>query len=145
MIGVLIKALIEYANSHLELDNNKSNLEIFLRKDKSVKTHHKNWRVLATKIWKVKHRLSHQIINNVFELKSVVYNMRRQNLFRSRNIHSVRLDTDSLTYLGPRIWNSVPQVIKNNESIYVVKSKTKQLIPISSPSRLCMLFIFENL
>ena len=43
---------------------------------------HKDMQVLATEIYKVKHELSPQIINNVFELKSVPYDMRRQNLFR---------------------------------------------------------------
>ena len=93
--------------------DNKSNVEELFRKDKSVKIHHKNFQVLATKVYKVKHGLSHKIINNVFELKSASYNMRRQNLFRSRSVHSVRYGTDSLTYLGAKIWDIVPQVIKN--------------------------------
>ena len=144
MIRALIKTLIEYANNHLEFGNNKSDLEILLRKDKSTKTHHKNWQVLATKIWKVKHGLSLQIINNVFELKSAMCNMRREDLFRSRSIHSVGLATDSLTYLRPKIWNAVPQVFKNCDSPYVFKTKTKQWIRMNYPCRLCMFSIFKN-
>ena len=70
--------------------------------------------------------------------------MRKQDLFRSQNIHSVRLDTDNLTYLGPKIWNAVPQVIKNSESLYVFKTKTKEWIPVNYPSGICKLFIFQN-
>ena len=70
--------------------------------------------------------------------------MRGEGIFRSQNIDSVRLDTDSLNYLARKIWNSVPQVIKNSESLYVFKTKTKQWIPIIYPCRLCKLFAFQN-
>ena len=83
-------------------------------------------RGLATEICKVKHRLSPQIINNVFELKSVPYYMRRQDLFLSRNVHSVHHGTDSLTYLGSKIWAIVPQVIKNSESLSVFENSACQ-------------------
>ena len=116
-----------------------------LRKDKSVKTHHKNLRVLTTKMWKVKHGLSYQIINNVFEPKSVPYNMRRQNLFRSRNVHSVRHDTNSLTCLGPRISYIVSKVIKNSKLLYVFKTKIKHWVTVNCSCRLwrpCLQYVF---
>ena len=58
--------------------DNKSSFEELLRKDKSVKIHYKNLQVLATEMHKVKHGLSSQIIDTVFELKSMPHNMRRQ-------------------------------------------------------------------
>ena len=100
------------------------------------KISHKNLQVLATEIYKFKHELSPQIKNNVFELKSVP-NMRRQDLFRSRNVHSVRHGTDSFTYLGPKIWDIVPQVIKNSKLLSVFKTKIKQWVPINCPCTLC--------
>ena len=57
-------------------------------------------------------------------------------LFRSRNVHSVRYSTDSLTYLGPKIWNIVPQVIKNSDLLSVFKTKTKQWLLINCYCRL---------
>ena len=61
--------------------DNKSGFEKLLQKDKSVKIHHKNLQVLATEIYMFKHGLSPQMINNVFELESLPYNMKRQGLF----------------------------------------------------------------
>ena len=55
----------------------KSSFEELLRKDKSVKIHHKNLQVIATEIYKAIHGLSPQIINNAFEFKCVPYNMRK--------------------------------------------------------------------
>ena len=100
-----------------------------LRKDKSVKIRHQNLQVLATKIYKVSYGLPPQIINNVFELKSVPYNMRRQDIFRSRNVYAVGHGTDSL-----------PQVIKNSKSLSVFKTKIElyMKIPNFSPRNLCV-------
>ena len=48
--------------------DNKTSFKKLFWKDKSVKMHHINLQVLATEIYKIKHGLSPQIINNVFEL-----------------------------------------------------------------------------
>ena len=42
---------------------------------------------------KVKHELSPQIMNNVFELNSVPCNLKREDLFQSRNVPFMRHDT----------------------------------------------------
>ena len=45
--------------------------------------------------------------------------------------------TDSLTYLGPKIWDIVPQIIKNSGPFPVFETKIKQWVPISCSCRLC--------
>ena len=80
MIGVFITKLIECVNDHLELCMviistvlrscfGKISLENYI-----IKT----CKFLPQKSAKVKHGLSPQIINNVFQLKSVPYIMKRQ-------------------------------------------------------------------
>ena len=49
------------------------------------------------------------IMNSIFEIKNIEYNLRNKNNFKSRRINSVRYGIDSLTYLGPKIWNIVPE------------------------------------
>ena len=105
--------------------DNKSSFEELLQKYESEKIHYKNLQVLATEIYKVKQGLLPQIMHNIFELKNVPYNIKRKDLFPSRNVHSVRLGTDNLTYLGQKIWDIVPLVIKNSESLSVFKTKIK--------------------
>ena len=107
--------------------NNKSSFKELFRKDKSAKMHYKNLQVFATEICKVTHGLSSRIINNVFELKSVSYNMRRQDLFGSRRYFNPS---------GPKIWDIVSQVIKNSEFLSVFKTKIKQWAPINCSCRL---------
>ena len=54
------------------LHNRGFNNKIDKIHEQSVKIHHKNLQVLATKICKTKHRLSPQITKNVFELNPLM-------------------------------------------------------------------------
>ena len=88
--------------------------------------------------------LAPTITNSVFEIKDTQYNLRNKINFKSRRINSVRYGIDSLTYLGPKIWNIVPEDIKKSESLNVFKTKVKKWIPRDWPCRLCSPFI-QNL
>ena len=70
--------------------------------------------------------LAPTITNSVFEIKDTQYNLRTKINFKSRRINSVRCSSDSLTYLGPKIWNIVPEDIKKSESLNVFKTKIKK-------------------
>ena len=70
--------------------------------------------------------LAPTITNSVFEIKDTQYNLRNKINFKSRRINSVRCSSDSLTYLGPKIWNIVPEDIKKSESLNVFKTKIKK-------------------
>ena len=48
---------------------------------------------------------------------------------------------DSLTYLGPKVWDIIPQVIKNSESLSVFKIKIKQWFLINCSCRLCRQYL----
>ena len=115
-----------------------------LDKDKSVSVHHKNIQVLATEIYKTVNGLAPTIKNSIFEIKNIEYNLRNKNNFKSRRINSVRYGIDSLTYLGPKIWNIALEDIKKSESLNVFKTKIKKRIPGDCPCRLCRPFI-QNL
>ena len=70
--------------------------------------------------------LAPTITNSVFEIKDTQYNLRNKINFKSRRINSVRYSIDSLTYLGPKIWNIVLEDIKKSESLNVFKTKIKK-------------------
>ena len=84
-----------------------STFQELLDKDKSVSVHHKNIQVLATEIYKTVNGLAPTIMNSIFETKDIEYNLTNKINFKSCRINSVRYDIDSLTYLGPKIWNIV--------------------------------------
>ena len=62
---------------------------------------------------------------SIFEIKDIEYNLRKKFNFKSRRINSARYNIDSLTYLGPKIWNIVPKDIKKSKSLSVSKLKLR--------------------
>ena len=97
----------------------------------------KNIQLLATEIYKTVSGLAPIIMNTIFEIKDIEYNLRNKINFKSRRINSVRYGIDSLTSLGPKIWNIVPQDLKKSESLNVFKTKIKKWIPRDCPCRPC--------
>ena len=97
----------------------------------------KNIQLLATEIYKTVSGLAPIIMNTIFEIKDIEYNLRNKINFKSRRINSVRYGIDSLTSLGPKIWNIVPEDLKKSESLNVFKTKIKKWIPGDCPCRLC--------
>ena len=63
-----------------------------------------------------------------------LYNLRRNNTFERRQVHSVYHGTESLNY---KISDLVPLELKKLESLEVFKLKIKKWIPFESPCRLC--------
>ena len=49
---------------------------------------------------------------------------------------TVKYGTDTISYLAPKIWSSVPNAIKSSKSLDVFKSKTRKWEP-SCPCGLC--------
>ena len=56
-------------------------------------------------------------------------------------MHSVYHGTESLSFLGPKIWDLVPVELKEPESLYSSKFKIKNWVPFERPSRICKIYI----
>ena len=85
-----------------------STFQELLNKDNSVSIHHRNLQVLATEMFKIHRGLSSDILREIFVPKISLYNLRRNNTFERLHVHSVYHDTESLSFLGPKIWDLVP-------------------------------------
>ena len=82
-----------------------SNFEKLLNKDNSVSIHHNSIHALAIEMYKVANDMSPDIMNGVFKLRNTPhYNLRHTSHFSKGPIHSVYNGTESVSYLGPRIW-----------------------------------------
>ena len=108
----------------LVYQNNLSFSEL-LDLDNSVTVHQKNLQVLVTEIYKVKNRIAPEIMRDIFELQNPSYNLRSScNQLRRENLKTVHYGLQSVRYLGPKIWELVPNNIKYSNSL----SKFKKLI-----------------
>ena len=91
-------------------DNSLSFAEL-LEKGNSVTIHQRNLEVLATEIFKLKSGLAPEIRKEVFKIQNPAYN------FRFPRIKTTHYGIHSIKYLGPKIWDMVPNNIKNCSSL----------------------------
>ena len=108
--------------------DNTSAFQELLNKDNSVSIHHGNLQVLATEMFKIHRGLSPEILRETFVSKTSSYNLRRNAAFEKRKVHSVYHGTESLSFLGPKIWDLVPVELKQSETLYSFKLKIKNWV-----------------
>ena len=108
-----------------------------LIKDNSLNIHNRNLQKLVTKIFKVKNRLSPELMNNVFEFIEKPYSQRTASHLRSRKIRTTKYGIETPSYLGPKLWHVFPNEYKTIESFEDFKAK------IISSAKLCKTYIHQ--
>ena len=98
-------------------EDNKSTFQELLNKDNSVSIYHRNFQVLATEMFKIHRGLSPEILREIFVSKTSSHNLRRNDTFQKRQVHSVYHGTESLSFLGQKIWDLVPVELKQTQSL----------------------------
>ena len=87
--------------------DNRSTFEYLLGTNKSVLIHLKNVQALALEVLKVAKNLSALIASEIFEKRNKVYDLENPSGFVLFKVHNVFHGIESITYLGPQIWNMV--------------------------------------
>ena len=64
-------------------------------------------------MFKVKNNIAPEIMKEPFASKMSFYDLRNNNSFKRRRVKSVWHGTESVSYLGPGIWDLVPNEIKD--------------------------------
>ena len=89
-------------------------------------------------MFKVKHKLCPEITSDIFiERTNNQYNLRNCPDFITPQVHSVLHRTESISYLGPKIWDIVPEEFKHKKVLNSFKESNKMWIPTNCPCRLC--------
>ena len=123
-------------------DKKSSYEENILEKDNSVSIHHKNIQALAIAMFKVKHKLCPEIIGDIFmEGPNNQCNLRDRPDLTTPQVHSVFHGTESISRLGPKIWDIVPKELKNKKSLNSFKESFKMWVPTNCPCRLCKVYL----
>ena len=113
-----------------------STFDELLTKDKSFTIHHRNIQTLAIEIYKVINNISPEIMKEIFVLKSkCMYNTRE--IFVTHNVCTEHYGKETLSYLGPKIWNIIPSEIKSSATLTVFKQKIRRWKPDKCPCKLC--------
>ena len=68
-------------------------------------------------------------------------NLRKQNKFQLPRPKTVSYGTESMQYLGIKIWNLIPMEMKSANNLQIFKANIKTLIPKDCPCRLCKNYV----
>ena len=70
--------------------------------------------------------LSQPLMNNIFKLQAEnSYNLRQVSEFSRPMVKSVHHGTESISYLGPKIWDILPEKLKNIGNLQHFKKEIK--------------------
>ena len=94
-------------------------------KDETVNNYQRNLQILATGIYKVNNDLAPEIMEDKFHFVKNSYNLRDNSALKRRCYRLVYLDTDTISSLAPKIWELVPNAIKNAVSLELFKKEIK--------------------
>ena len=93
-------------------------------------------------MFKVKHKLCPEITGDIFtERTNTLYNFRNRPDFITHEVHSVFHGTETISYLGPKIWDIVPEKFKNKKLLNSFKESIKMWVPTNCPCRLCKVYL----
>ena len=102
--------------------NNVLSFEELLELDKSFKIHHLNIQSRAIELFKIKNNLSVAIMNEIFQPRAARYNLRSQIDFTRPNVNSEHFGISSLRYMAAKVWDMVPNDMKNVNEIETFKN-----------------------
>ena len=117
-----------------------STFEQLLEKDGALKFHHKNLQLLAIELFKRKNNISDQTKEIFIHDENIKVN-RQTPYFRSREINSVYHGSESLSFLGPKLWELIPVELQDIADLSTFKEEIKQWKPTSCPCRNCRTYI----
>ena len=128
----------------LSYQDNKLSFAELLKKDNSVTIHQRNLQVHATEIFKLKKGLAPEMMKEVFEIQIPAYNFRSEAThFKKENVKKTHYGIQPVRYLGSKIWDMVPNNIKNCSLLNKFKNSIKSWKANECPCRLCRKYIAQ--
>ena len=108
-----------------------------LQRENSVTIYQKNIQVLAIMMYKIVNNIAPTIVSELFSFSNVSYSLRSGSQFHQPSANTVWNGQEAISYLGPKIWNMVPEEMKQKSSLFAFKREIKQWVPSNCPCRIC--------
>ena len=110
-----------------------------LEKDGSFNIHHQNIQRLMIEIFKIKNDLSDSPLKQYLTFSN--RSSRNETDFIVPSVNTVLKGKNSLRYLGPILWNSLPLKIRDISKLTTFTTQIKKWKPEHCPCRLCADYI----
>ena len=125
-------------------NDKRSSYEELLSKDGSVSIHVRNIHFLMIELYKIKNNIAPTLLCEVFKPKKTSsYSLRKVNYFEIPQVRTSNFGKESLSYLGPKLWETVPSSIRDIKSLELFKKSIKKWIPKDCPCRLCKNYVLN--
>ena len=122
-----------------------SSFQTLLAKDGSVSVHDRNLQIPATEMYKIKDDLSPLIVTELFKQRNEQhYDLRKNSQFTIPPVRTLYHGWENISFLQPKIWNILPDRLKNANIIEVFKMQIKKWKPENCPCRLCQVYVLFN-
>ena len=92
-------------------------------------------------MYKIKTELYPKTVLDLLKVVTHPYNLRNGLISGSHKIRTVHYGTETITYLGPKIWSIIPDKIRESASLENFRQKIKLWKPDSCPCRICKKYI----
>ena len=103
--------------------------------------HTRNLQILATEVFKVYRNISPPIFSEIFHRHNINYNLQVNSDFAMPNVKSVFHGSESISYLGPKIWGIIPLELKEFTGVVAFIKGIKEWKPKNCQCRLCKKYV----
>ena len=122
-------------------NNYDISFETLLNECNEVAIHVKNLRTLLTEVYKYLNRLSPPIMQELFETRTLNYNLRNFRVIQTYRKNTIAFGIETVTYKSSQLWQILPTELKSIESLHEFKRKIKEWKGENCPCRLCKIYI----
>jgi len=139
---------LQYRALRMIYQDDTSSFEELLARNSTFTIHHRNLQSLSIEMYKAANDIPPTILKGIFRENK---NLGSSNVSSGTRSHSrfynpvnpkkVNTGLQTLRCIGPKIWELVPQGVKDAASLPIFKTKIRHWKPLKCPCRLCLEFI----
>ena len=89
-------------------------------------------------MYKVVNNIAPTIVSELFSFSNVNYSLRSGSQFHQPSANTVWNGQETISYLRPKIWNMVPEEMKQKPSLFAFKREIKQWVPENGLYGICV-------
>ena len=106
-----------------------------------VSIHVKNLQFVMTENYKTRSELSPPFMKDIFTDRNTGYDLRHGNDSQLPKVHTTTYGIETISFLGNRIWSTLPNIIKQASTLPIFKSHIKCWKGENCNCRLCKIYI----
>ena len=106
-----------------------------------VSIHVKNLQLLMIEIYKIRSGLSPPFMKDIFPDRNTGYDLRHGNNSQRPKVHTITYGIETISFLGNRLWSTIPNTIKQASTLPIFKSQIKCWKGENCNCRICKIYM----